>query len=130
LTSPIFNLLYFFLQSIVNSLCIFYFRYLNRLKRMVKNRSRVEGSICEAYICNETSYFLSYFFELLVQSLRNRVGRNDDGGQDEGQIILSIFNHHGRSAGACKSRYLTDRELRDAHLHILLNCEEVQSYIE
>lgn len=97
---------------------------------MVKNRARVEGSICEAYLCQETSHFISYYFESHVQSLRNRVGRNDDGGQDEGRQILSIFNHHGRSAGACKSRYLTDRELRAAHLHILLNCEEVQPYIE
>jgi hypothetical protein len=98
---------------------------------MVKNRSHVEGSICEAYLCQETSHFCSYYFESHVQSLRNRVGRNDDGGQDDiVQHTLSIFNHSGRFAGNRKSRYLDDRELDAAHLHILLNCEEVQPFIE
>jgi hypothetical protein len=98
---------------------------------MVKNRSYVEGSICEAYLLQETSHFCSYYFESHVQSLRNRVCRNDDGGQaDVGQEILSIFNHPGRLAGTCKSRYLDGRELAAAHLHILLNCEEVQPYIQ
>lgn len=98
---------------------------------MVKNRNYVEGSICEAYLCQETSHFCSYYFESHVQSLRNKVGRNDDGGQVEvGQQTLSIFNQSGRSAGTSKSRYLSDRELAAAHLHILLNCEEVQPYLE
>jgi hypothetical protein len=66
-----------------------------------------------------------------VQSLRNRVGRNDDGGRDDVvQHTLSIFNHPGRFAGTRKSRYLDGRELAAAHLHILLNCEEVQPFIE
>ena len=98
---------------------------------MVKNKSRVEGSICEAYLCQETSHFCSYYFESHVQSMRNNIGRNDDGGIDETILpTLSIFNHSGRSAGTCKSRYLNDKELAAAHLHVLLNCEEVQPYIE
>ncbi|KAK7278760.1 hypothetical protein RJT34_23796 [Clitoria ternatea] len=106
-------------------------RYLNKLKRMVKNKSRVEGSICEAYLCQETSYFCSYYFESHVESMRNKVGRNDDGGENDTiQQTLSIFNHSGRSGGTCKARYLNDRELDAAHLHILLNCVEVQPYIQ
>lgn len=97
---------------------------------MVKNRSRVEGSICEAYLCQETSHFCSYYFDSHVQSMRNRVGRNDDGAQNDVQQTLSIFNHSGRSAGSCTSRYLKDREFAAAHLHVLLNCEEVQPYIQ
>ena len=98
---------------------------------MVKNKSRVEGSICEAYLCQETSHFCSYYFESHVQSMRNNVDRNDDGGV--GKTIrptLSIFNHSGHSTGTCKSRYLNNRELSAADLHVLLNCEEVQLYIE
>ena len=98
---------------------------------MVKNKSRVEGSICEAYLCQETSHFCSYYFESHVQSMRTNVGRNDDGGVDDiVRPTLSIFNYSGRSAGTCKSRYLNDKELAAAHLHVLLNCEEVQPYIE
>ena len=55
--------------------------YLNRLKRMVKNESHVEGSICEAYLSMETSHFGSYYFEPHVQSMRTKVGRNDFGGK-------------------------------------------------
>lgn len=98
---------------------------------MIKNKARVEGSICEAYLCQETAHFCSYYFEPHVQSSRNRIGRNDVVGQDmTPEHTLSVFNKPGRSSGRCKSRYLNDRELAAAHLHILLNCEEVQPYIE
>ena len=98
---------------------------------MVKNKSRVEGSICEAYLCQETSYFCSYYFESHVQSMRNRVGQNDDWCQyDVIPHTLSIFNLPSRSVGNCKSRYLNDKELAAAHLHVLLNSDEVQPYIE
>ncbi|XP_057439916.1 uncharacterized protein LOC130731673 [Lotus japonicus] len=106
-------------------------RYLGRLKRMVKNKSRVEGSICEAYLCQETSHFCSYYFESHVQSARNRVGRNDAGSHDDvDPQNLSIFSHPGRTAGTSRSRYLTDMESAAAHLHILLNCDEVKPFIE
>ncbi|XP_057418581.1 uncharacterized protein LOC130712785 [Lotus japonicus] len=106
-------------------------RYLGRLKRMVKNKSRVEGSICEAYLCQETSHFCSYYFESHVQSARNRVGRNDAGSHDDvDPQNLSIFSHPGRTAGTSRSRYLTDMESAVAHLHILLNCDEVKPFIE
>ena len=97
---------------------------------MVKNKSHVEGSICEAYLCQETSHFCSYYFESHVQTMRNRVNRNDAGGLPEtSQPNLSIFKFSGRAAGSCRSRYLNDKEFAAAHLHVLLNCEEVQPYI-
>lgn len=91
----------------------------------------MEGSICEAYLCHETSHFCSYYFEPYVQTKRNKVGRNDDGGEDETMLpTLSIFNTPGRQFGKCKNRPLLDKEMKAAHLHILLNCDEVQPYIE
>ena len=97
---------------------------------MVKNKSHVEGSICEAYLSLETSHFCSYYFEPHVQSIRTKVGRNDFGGQnDTSQKTLSVFTHVGRPTGICKSRYLDEKELAAVHLHVLLNCEEVQPYI-
>ena len=63
--------------------------------------------------------------------MKIKVGRNDFGGQnDTSQKTLSIFNHVGRPAGTCKSHYLNEKELATLHLHVLLNCEEVQPYIE
>ncbi|MBN8091250.1 DUF4218 domain-containing protein, partial [Vibrio vulnificus] len=39
-----------------------FFRFLRRLKNTVGNKARVEGSICSAYIVQETSTFCSYYF--------------------------------------------------------------------
>ena len=97
---------------------------------MVKNKARVEGSICEAYLCQETTHFCSYYFDSHVQTMRTRVGRNDDGGEGSTSASqISIFNHAGRPHGTCSNRYLLDKELAAAHLHVLLNCPEVEPYI-
>jgi len=94
-------------------------------KRVVKNRARVEGSICEAYLSKETTHFCSYYFEEHVQSSRTRVGRNDDGGESSLEPTLSIFNQPGLLGGSRQTRWLSFPELNSAHLHILLNCTEV-----
>lgn len=124
LISYIFHLLIVFNFS-------FSYRFLGKLKKTIKNYAHVEGSIREAYLCQETSHFCSYYFEPHVLSKRNRVGRNDDGGEDETmQPSLSIFNKPGRPFGKCKTRPLLDKEMKAAHLHVLLNCDEVQPFIE
>jgi len=97
---------------------------------MVKNKTRVEGSICEAYLVQETSQFCSYYFESHVQIMRNKVSRNDDGSENEEVDQTStIFNNLGRYSGTSSCRYLNKKELEAAHLHVLLNCEEVQPSI-
>lgn len=56
-------------------------RFLNYLKKKIKNKSRIEGPICEIFQIEETSTFASYYFEVDVQSRRTWIGRNlDDGG--------------------------------------------------
>ena len=103
-------------------------RNIGSFKRTVKNRAQVEGSICEAYISKETSFFCSYYFEPHVRSRRTRVGRNDDGGESSVQHTLSVFNQPGRAAGKSKPHWLSEREKHAAHLHILINCDEVQPF--
>ena len=98
---------------------------------MVNNKARVEGSICEAYLYMETTYFCSYYFESHVPSMRTRNRRNEYDFHDEGfQPTLSIFEPQGRSIGKLDKRYLNEQEYKAAHLHILLNCVEVEPYIE
>ena len=107
------------------------YRFLGKLKKMVKNKARVEGSICEAYLYMETTYFCSYYFESHVPSMRTRCRQNEYELHDEGvQPTLSIFEPQGRSAGKPGKRYLNEQEYKAAHLHILLNCVEVEPYIE
>ncbi|PHT70653.1 hypothetical protein T459_25757 [Capsicum annuum] len=71
-------------------------RTTGKYKRTIKNRSRIEGSICEAYLAKETSYFCSYYFEHNVLCLRNQPNRNDDGyNTDPSAPPFSIFNEPG-----------------------------------
>lgn len=57
-------------------------RHLNHLKRKVKNKARVEGSICEAYVLEEISNFCSRYFKPHVATNRTRAPRNDDGDEE------------------------------------------------
>ena len=103
-------------------------RNIGVFKRTVKNRAHVEGSICEAYLSKETSFFCSYYFESHVHSKRTTLGRNDDGGESSCPPTLSVFNRPGRGWGNTEKHFLTDMEKHAAHLHVLINCEELESY--
>ena len=103
------------MSSVHKFLCVECCRFLNKLKRTIKNKARVEGSICEAYLCQETTSFCSYYFEQNVQSSRNRIGRNDLLGHDIApKETLSIFSKPGHSSGRCRSRYLIDKKISAA----------------
>ena len=98
---------------------------------MVKNKACVEGSICEAYLYMETTHFCSYYFESHVSSMRTRSRRNEFEPQNESfQPTLFAFELRGRPAAKATKRYLSDQEYKAIHLHILLNCTELEPYIE
>lgn len=100
------------------------------MKKKVNNKAKVEGSICEAYLIEETSTFCSYYFEPHVQTKLNTVGRHDDGGDVDAPVgCLSIFTHPGRASGLEQTRFLLDEEYRAATIYVLLNCEEVDPYL-
>lgn len=106
-------------------------RFIRTLKNKVTNTASVEGSISAAYLVEETSTFASYYYPSDIPSRRTRVPRNDDGG--EGCSInptFSIFNYPGRPAGRCISCFLEEREMKAAHLYVLLNCPEVEPYLK
>ncbi|MED6166428.1 hypothetical protein PIB30_109162, partial [Stylosanthes scabra] len=56
---------------------------------------------------------------------RTRVGRNDEGERGLTNATLSVFNQPSDVGGRKQTRRLTFHELDSAHLHILLNCPEV-----
>ena len=112
---------------------MFFNRYLNQLKKDVKNKSKVEGSIVNAYLLREAAYFCSHYFEANVPARNRHLARNDDGGddrQDDNNESLKIFTYPGRPYGKPKTRMLTDAELKAAHTYILLNEDKMQTYIE
>lgn len=92
----------------------------------MKNKAHVEGSICEAYIVEEMSFFANHFFEKDVPPYkRMRVGRNEEG-VDKNILPCSIFNYPIRGQGRMTERWLSQEELHAAHTYILQNCEEAQ----
>lgn len=91
----------------------------------------MEGSICETYLIEETSTFCSYYFEPHIQTKLNKVSRHDDGGLvNAPNGCLSIFTHPGRPAGKEHTRYLLDAELSAATSYVLLNCQEIEPFVE
>jgi len=109
------------------------FRNLRKYKYNVRNKAHVEGCICNAHIVEEASSFCSHYFEPHVYTRHRKVPQNDDGGMDEQDGYddnLSIFTYPGRGFGELNHRYLTEEEHKPAHIYILLNCREVQPYME
>jgi hypothetical protein len=105
-------------------------RFMGDSKRAVKNLAKVEGSIVAIYTAKETMYFISHYFvdRLLIPSnTRNEVEVNGE----RDPSTLSVFNLPGRHAGKVLQYWMVDpRELRSAHVHILINCAEVKPYLE
>jgi len=102
------------------------------LKKKVKNKAHVEASICEAYIVEKISTFISYYFEPHLRTRINRVPRHDDGGEVPSSGNLSIFFNIGRPTpkNAIKERYLSEIEFRQAYNYVLFNCNELRPFIK
>ena len=92
-------------------------RYMKVLKNFVRNRNRPEGCIAEAQVCEEAVQFCSDFLSGLdpigLGSLNPRKDKQTD------RLLLA------------ETYVLLDiQQLKQAHLHILQNTEEVHPYIE
>jgi len=100
-------------------------------KRSVGNLARVEGSICTFYLYREIIYFCSHYFKS-VSLLGNTTFRNDprQDSDNEVEYTLSILNRCGRPSGSSKDHWLTDKEYQSAHVHILINYNEVKPILE
>ena len=96
------------------------------------NKAKVEGSICNAYLVEESSSFCAHYFEPHVHTRHRRKPRNDDVFENEMEEdqsqLLSIFKRVGRPLGQGKGRRLDDIEYDAARTYILLNCEEVKQF--
>jgi hypothetical protein len=106
-------------------------QYLFNLKKKVKNKAHVEVSICESYIVEEISTFISYYFEPHLRTKINLVPRHDDDGEVPSSGNLSIFLNPGRPTpkNIVKERYLSKIEFKQAHNYVLFNYDELRPFI-
>ncbi|XP_019085777.1 PREDICTED: uncharacterized protein LOC109130114 [Camelina sativa] len=107
-------------------------RYMGHLKKKVKNKAKVEGSIVEQYINEEISTFCTYYFEPHIKTKHRTGDRHYDGGnQDdthEFDGIPDIFSQAGRGSGKEIQIWLQDRDYHIAHTYILQNCDQLRSF--
>ena len=105
-------------------------RYMHHLKKMVKNQSRVEGSIVSQVINEETSNFAEYYFPAEVQTKNRRPAQHDDRGERATYHVTvpDIFTDVGRLSGKPKDRRLTEQERSHLQTYLLTNCEDVLQY--
>ncbi|WVZ20245.1 hypothetical protein V8G54_007567 [Vigna mungo] len=104
-------------------------RFMGYAKLSVKNKARVEESICVSYLHKETTHFCSHYFKnfmLTPQSSRNEVETE----VERLPTTLSVFDEPGRHSGRESIHWLTNEELTSAHAHVLINCNEVQPYFD
>ena len=92
----------------------------------------VEASICEAYIVEEISIFISYYFKPHLRTRINRVPWHDDGGEVPSSENLSIFSNPRRPTpkNTVRGRYLSEIEFRQAHNYALFNYDELRPFIK
>ena len=104
-------------------------RFMGDSKRTVKNKARVEGSICASYLHRETSHFCSHYFNHLM--LTPKSTRNEVIDECERSMwILSVFRPSGRPFGAQREYWMNDAEMQSAAVHVMINCNEVGPYLE
>ena len=104
-------------------------RFMGDSKRAMKNKARVEGSICTSYIHRETTYFCSHYFNnfmLLSRNVRNQIAIE----AERHPPMLSVFDQQGHPSGKELFQWLTDDEKDSTHVHVLINCAEVKPYLE
>lgn len=98
---------------------------------MVRNRAKFEGSMCEEYIIDEISTFGSFYFEPHIQIKLNRVPWNDDGGNVDLKGHLSVFIYPGHPLGEISEHKLLNQNEYDvAHWYVLLNHQEINTFVE
>ncbi|XP_024630664.2 uncharacterized protein [Medicago truncatula] len=103
-------------------------RFMGYSKRMVKNNSRVEGSIVAACCAREALNFCSRCLNHLMLtpiSVRNEVIAENEWSPS----TLSIFRLLGSPSGSGKEYWMNDAELQSAEVHVLINCHEVGPYL-
>ncbi|XP_020978148.1 uncharacterized protein LOC110271528 [Arachis ipaensis] len=110
-------------------------RYMCTLKSYVRNKSRPEGSIAEAYLIEECLTFCSRYLHSGVQTKLNRQPRNNDepnnSMMETTDAFSNLFPKRGVPLGAKKGEpfLLDDKSREQVHSYILLNCHKIDDYV-
>ena len=100
------------------------------LKKMVKNKARVEGCIIKAYIVEEISNIVSLYFKRDAPSSRSKRSRYDDGYETHNSnCSLSTFQVPGRVHGKRGTKVLARDEYHAILIYIYTNTLEMDDFV-
>ncbi|KAK9076396.1 hypothetical protein SSX86_004730 [Deinandra increscens subsp. villosa] len=112
-----------------------YERKLGLIKRRIRNKSRVEGSIAREHLVNEIATYCSLYFDSTIETRHNREPRNfaphhPSTSSRESQLSVFVVSSRRLHQKSGKRRHMSFEELKKAHTYVLLNCVEVYPYID
>jgi hypothetical protein len=92
----------------------------------------IKASTCEAYIVEEISTFISYYFKPHLRTRINHIPRRDDSGEVPSSMIFLIFSNLGwdLQKDIVRRRYLTEIEFGHGYNYVLLNINELRHFIK
>ena len=100
------------------------------MKSYVRNKAWPEGSIAEGYIGDEVLYFCSRYFDDIETSF-NRPPRVDDCPEPEPTTSMELLIPRvGKGVGGSENFKLTATEKLQAHRHVLINCTQVEPFLQ
>jgi len=76
------------------------------------------------------SHFAHNTFSSEVDTIHNKMGKNEHANTEDNENILSVFSSYSRPFGKDNMRLLSPKEKAAAQMYILDNCDEVSPYIE
>ena len=96
----------------------------------MKNKAHVEALICNAYLIEEASHFVSHYFEPHVRCRVRDLPMNDDGSYNNViSSVLPIFSHPIRFHGKGKAYILDERDYEIAYRYVLMNCPDMDVFV-
>lgn len=104
-------------------------RFLGKLKSYVRNKAWPEGSMAEGYIGDEVMYFCSRYFDD-IETTFNRPPRIDDCPEPVPTSEGLLIPHVGKPVGGTENFKLTATEKLQAHRHVLINCPQVEPFLQ
>ena len=94
----------------------------------MRNKSKPEGSIAEAYVATECVTFCSMYLDN-IEIRFNHADHNADREWGDNELTLSIFKQMVQPTGIRRYEFMNVNELSKAHFYILNNYEEIKDFI-
>jgi hypothetical protein len=100
-------------------------RRLGTLKNFVRNRTKPEGSIAEAYVASDALTFCSRYMEDMDTRF---ISEDDSGGEVPLPDDIAVFQHGVTLVGGNRVQYIEDDLMDKLVWYVLHNCEEADEY--